>query len=224
MPEIDRDGVKIYYEVHGEGRPVLLSHGFTASSGMWKPQIGALVERGYRLIAWDQRGHGRSSYPDDPADYRQELAVGDMAAVLDAVGANRAVIGGLSLGGYLSLAFHLQYPQRTAALALFDTGPGFRNDDARPKWNALAERYAIDFTERGLDALPSRAEVEKRHRNADGLARAARGLLVQHDARALASLPDIRVPALVLVGEEDEGFLAASAYMGQKIPGAEYVV
>ena len=224
MPQLDRDGVRIWYEVHGDGPPVLLSHGYTASAAMWEPQVGPLAHAGYRVVAWDQRGHGRSDYPDDPADYAEDLAVGDMAAVLDAVGARRAVVGGLSLGGYLSLAFHLRHPERTAALALFDTGPGFKRDEARAAWNEQAERYARDFEARGLDALPQRAEVERHHRGPEGLVRAARGLLAQRDARVIESLPRVGVPTLVVAGADDQPFLAATSYMAARIPGATEAV
>ncbi|WP_163609139.1 alpha/beta fold hydrolase, partial [Klebsiella pneumoniae] len=89
----------------------------------------------YKLILWDMRGHGQSDYPDDPGAYSEALTVGDMAAILDAVGARRAIIGGLSLGGYMSLAFHRAYPDRTRALLIIDTDPGFKKDDARQAWN-----------------------------------------------------------------------------------------
>jgi pimeloyl-ACP methyl ester carboxylesterase len=224
MPEIDRDGVPIHYDVQGDGPALLLTHGYTSSSHMWAPQLPALGDR-YRVITWDIRGHGRSGSPEDPADYAEDLAVGDMAAVLDAAGADRAAIGGLSLGGYLSLAFHLHHPSRTAALLLFDSGPGFKSDKARAGWNDLAEAYARDFEARGLDALPERGEVDRAvHRGAEGLARAARGLLAQRDARVIESLPAVAVPTLVLVGADDEPFLAGSGYMVAKIPGALHTV
>lgn len=224
MSELDRDGVRVHYEVHGEGPPILLSHGYTASASMWQPQIGPLTRSGFQVITWDQRGHGRSDYPHDPADYGEELAVGDMAAVLDAAGVRRAVIAGLSLGGYLSLAFHLRHPERTAALVLLDTGPGFKRDEARAAWNDQALQMAAEFEARGLDALVDRAEVDRDHRDAGGLVGAGRGLMVQRDARVIESLPEIRVPTLVVVGEHDTPFLNASAYMEQKIPGASRVV
>ncbi len=137
MSAIDRDGVAISYEVHGEATdtvPLLLSHGFGASSAMWAPNSAALSWN-RRVITWDLRGHGRSASPDNPAQYSQAASVGDMRAVLDACGVERAAIGGLSLGGYLSLAFHLVHPERVTALLLFDTGPGYKDDTARQRWN-----------------------------------------------------------------------------------------
>jgi pimeloyl-ACP methyl ester carboxylesterase len=149
-----------------------------------------------------------------------------MAAILDAVGAKEAIIGGLSLGGYMSLAFHLAHPDRTRALLIIDTGPGFKKDEPRDAWNANAERTAKNYAKEGLGPLDG-ATAERRtarHRNARGLELAARGMLTQRDARVIASLPDIKVPSLVVVGADDTNFLAAADYMANKIPGAEKVV
>src|SRR6187399_2067914 len=118
MATLDRDGVKIHYEVHGSGPAVLLSHGYSATSKMWDGQVAALKDR-YKVIVWDMRGHGQSDYPTDGAKYSEALTVGDMAAILAAVGEKSAVIGGLSLGGYMSLAFHATHPGMTRALMLF---------------------------------------------------------------------------------------------------------
>ena len=149
-----------------------------------------------------------------------------MAAILDAVGAKTAIIGGLSLGGYMSLAFHLKHPERTRALLIIDTGPGYKNDQARDGWNANAIRRAERFEADGFgDLSKASAEVRlARHRDAMGLARAARGMLTQKNARVIESLPAVAVPAVVIVGADDTPFLAASDYMAAKIPGAKKVV
>ena len=225
MPGINRDGVKIYYEVHGDGPPLLLTHGYSSTSAMWHGQIDALA-REHKLILWDMRGHGQSDYPDDPHAYSEARTVGDMAAILDAVGAERAIIGGLSLGGYMSLAFYRAYPQRARALLIIDTGPGFKKDDAREAWNARALATADKLDHEGLDMLKSatRERATARHRNAQGLALAARGMLTQRDARVIELLPDIKVPCLIVVGADDAPFLAASDYMAAKIPDAQKVV
>src|SRR5271170_7187014 len=82
MPKLDRDGVKIYYEVHGSGTPLLLTHGFSSTSAMWQGQIEELSKR-HKLILWDMRGHGQSDYPTDPSAYSEALTIADMAALLD---------------------------------------------------------------------------------------------------------------------------------------------
>ena len=224
MSKLSRDGVSLYYEVHGEGPALLLTHGFSATSQMWKGQIDALAPH-FTVITWDMRGHGQSDYPADPSQYSEDATVADMAALLDQVGARRAVIGGLSLGGYMSLAFHRAHPDRTRALLIIDTGPGYKNDQARAGWNDNAVRRAERYEAEGLGDL-SRASAEVRassHRDATGLAKAARGMLTQRDSRVIESLPEIQVPAIVIVGENDAPFLAASDYMAAKIPGATRV-
>jgi pimeloyl-ACP methyl ester carboxylesterase len=225
MPKLDRDGVKIHYEVHGSGAPLLLTHGYSSTSAMWQGQVEAL-SRQYQLVLWDMRGHGQSDYPDDPAAYSEAATVADMAALLDAVGAQRAIVGGLSLGGYMSLAFYRTHPERVRALLIIDTGPGFKKDDAREAWNRRAHDTAERFEREGLTVLNSlsRERSTVSHRDATGLALAARGMLTQRDARVIESLPEIRAPALVVVGADDTPFLAASEYMAAKIPGAGKVV
>jgi pimeloyl-ACP methyl ester carboxylesterase len=192
---------------------------------MWNGQIDALSRR-HKLVLWDMRGHGQSDYPDDPAAYSEAATVGDIAALLDAVGARRAVVGGLSLGGYMSLAFYRAHPERVSALLIIDTGPGFKKDDAREVWNKRALDTADRFDREGLDVLKSasRERSTVSHRDATGLARAARGMLTQRDARVIEVLPEIKVPSLVVVGADDTPFLAASDYMAAKIPGARKVV
>ena len=225
MPKIDRDGVGIYYEVHGDGPPLLLTHGYSSTSAMWHGQIEALA-KDHKLILWDMRGHGQSDYPDDPNAYSEALTVGDMAAILDAAGAVSAIIGGLSLGGYMSLAFYRAHLSRTRALLIIDTGPGFRKDEPREAWNARALATADKLDREGLEVLKSatRERATATHRNAKGLARAARGMLTQRDAAVMELLPDIKVPSLIVVGADDTPFLAASDYMAAKIPGAQKVV
>ncbi len=224
MAYIERDGVKIYYEVAGSGPAVVLSHGYSATSQMWRGQVPVLSEQ-YRVITWDMRGHGQSDSPDDPSLYSEEHSCADIAAILRELRIERAVIGGLSLGGYTSLAFNVRYPAMVNALMLFDTGPGYRNPKAREGWNETAERRAVNFETKGLDALGASAEVRvSQHRSAQGLANAARGMLAQFDSRIIESMDSIAVPTLVLVGDRDEPFLAATDYMANKIPNATKAV
>jgi pimeloyl-ACP methyl ester carboxylesterase len=192
---------------------------------MWQGQVETLATR-YRVLTWDMRGHGETNSPDDPALYSETATVEDMAAILQHCGVESAVVGGLSLGGYMSLAFYNVHPERVHALMLFDTGPGYRNPEARAGWNRLAERRAQVLEAEGLDAL-RRGSDEVRmslHHSATGLAYAARGMLAQFDARVIDALPHIAVPTLVLVGERDEPFLAATDVMATKIPHATKVV
>ena len=204
MALLKRGDIDLYYEVHGSGPAILLTHGYSADTQMWAPNIEALSAR-HKLILWDVRGHGRSGAPADPALYSRDKTMHDMAALLDHLQIERAVIGGLSLGGYLSLAFNVFHPDRVRGLLIFDTGPGYRNDEAREGWT----RMAIESGEKHAST---------------GLRLAARGILTQQDSKVLDSMPGICVPTLVLAGVNDTPFLKATDYMAAKIPGAHKVI
>ena len=204
---LDRNGVRIAYDVHegpADAVPLLLSHGYGLSRRMWEGNVDALAAT-RTVITWDMRGHGDSDSPEQQDAYTHAATVEDMLAVLDACGVRRAAVGGLSLGGYMSLDLYRTHPERVRCLLLFDTGPGFKNDESRAKWNANAEQIAA-----------ADGDV--------GLARAARGMLAQQDASVIRSLPDIAVPTLVLVGAKDQGFLAAADWFEAKLPAAWKVV
>lgn len=225
MPKLNHNGVDLYFEVHGQGPVLLLTHGFSATGDMWRGQVETL-SKDHTLVTWDMRGHGQSDYPEDPALYSEMLTVADMAALLDQVKAGPAILGGLSLGGYMSLAFYRAHPERVRALLIIDTGPGFRKDEARDAWNKKALAAATLYEKEGLAALQSasRERATAKHRSAEGLVRAARGMLTQRDARVIDSLSGIKVPSLIIVGADDKPFLAAADYMAGKIPGARKVV
>lgn len=225
MPVLARPAGDIYYEVTGNsGPPLLLTHGYGATSAMFARNLAALAAR-HRVVTWDLRGHGRSEYPADPAAYSAANALADMAALLAELGPDRAVLGGHSLGGFLSLDFALTFPDRVAALVLIGTGPGYRNDAARDDWNRRAHATAARLAERGLAGLPGSAELHSdEHRDASGLIHAATQTLTQRDARVIDGLPGIAAPTLVVIGADDTPFLGAADYMAGKIPGARKVV
>ncbi len=204
MALLAQGDVDLYYEVHGTGPAILLTPGYSADTRMWAPNIAALCST-HQLILWDVRGHGRSGQPDDPALYSRDKTMHDMLSLLDHLQIGQAVVGGLSLGGYLSLAFNVFHPDRVRGLLIFDTGPGYRNDEAREGWN----RMAVESGEK---------------QESTGLRLAARGILTQQDSRALDSLPGVTVPTLVLAGANDRPFLKATDYMAAKIPGARKVI
>ena len=220
--ELDRDGVSIHYEVTGSGPAILLSHGFGASSHMFRPNAAALATD-HTLITWDQRGHGRSDSPADPAAYSSALAVADMAAILDAAGAERAV-DRRPLARRVPVAGVPPRPSRAGGGAGADRhrARATAATTAGQKWNRMAEGYAADLEQKGLAALGGSGELSASvHRDATGLAHAARRVLTQSDASVVDSLPSIAVPVLVIVGEKDKPFLAGSSYMADKIPDAD---
>lgn len=227
MPTIANGNQEIFYldeKGPADGETLLLTHGYGASSSMWQPQATALSSD-YRILSWDMRGHGQSACPQDAAAYSEAHTVADMLALLDQLHIDRVHLGGLSLGGYLSLAFLLAHPERVRSLLLFSCGPGYKNDEGRAKWNRFANRLAEKLDSEGLAGLGGGPETQNAaHRSAAGLALAARGMLAQFDDRVIRSLAHIDVPTLVLVGSEDKLYHASTDYMAAKIPGAHKVV
>ena len=226
MTKARLNGIEIDYEVSGRGPAVLLSHGYSATRRMWDDQHRALGDR-YRTISWSMRGHGETESPGDPAAYSSDLTVADMHALLGHLGVARAVVGGLSLGGYVSLAFYLAHPEMVRALVICDSGPGYRNADARRQWNERAHERAVALETRGLEALGRSREVRESaslHRSPQGLAHAARGMLAQEGSRVIDGLGTIGVPTLIIVGDRDQPFIAPCEYMAKKISGARLEV
>jgi len=226
VPTLDRDGVQIAYDVvpgPAEATPLLLTHGYGASQAMWRPNLATLAAT-RTVVTWDMRGHGQTDSPQDPQLYSHEHTVDDMVAVLDACDIPVAAVGGLSLGGFMSLDFRRAHPGRVRCLLLFDTGPGFSKEESRQAWNDYARRTADRLERDGTAALSTSPEVAWVTADVTGLAHAARGMLTQHDASVITSLRDITVPTLILVGAGDTKFLAAADYMANAICHAEKVV
>ncbi len=215
----------ISYTIHGRPTaraPMLLTHGFGASQAMWTPNLDALA-RDRRVLTWDLPGHGADLAS---GELSHERCVADMVVLLDLLGAPRAVLGGMSLGGYLSLLFCARHPERVAALVLVDCGPGFRDNAAREGWNAWVSELADDLEAGGSEALrPSTESAGVSHAaGAAGLAAAARGILAQRDGEVFESLAAIAVPTLIVVGAADDRFLAAADVMARRVRGARKVL
>jgi pimeloyl-ACP methyl ester carboxylesterase len=224
MPKVKVNGINLYYEVHGQGFPVVFLHGFSGTANSWRPQIPALA-KGYRFVIYDARGHGQSDSPPSLDQYSADIVVEDLRQFLKTLKIGKAVVGGLSMGGYQSLRFYLRHPEMVAALILMDTGPGYRNPARRDEWNRQQEERAIMLETQGMAAYapiaPSYVNKERLLKQSPiGLASMARKVVAQHDPLVIESLGNIKVPTLVLVGEKDTPFLPAAEYMGKVIPGA----
>ena len=115
----DVNGIRLYYESQGDGRPVVLVHGLGLSSDMWRYQVPALARR-YRVIALDTRGHGDSSKP--PGPYDMAMYIEDLRQLLDFLGFEKPVLIGLSMGGGIVQSFALAHLERVLALGLISTG------------------------------------------------------------------------------------------------------
>jgi pimeloyl-ACP methyl ester carboxylesterase len=222
LAQLRRNGSGIHHEAHGFGAPILLTHGFGATSRMWDEQIEELTD-GYRLILWDLPGHGESETPRRTPT--EDSLVKDMLAILNAAAADRAVLAGLGFGGLMALRFWRAFPERVRGLVLIGTMPGLRSGVAREIWNGQVSELAAALEHDGLDALEGGAEVDPRsHTSPLGLASAARAMLTQRDEGALPWLAEIDVPVLIIVGSEDRPNLSAAHFMARTIPRAREMV
>ncbi|MEZ4501899.1 MAG: alpha/beta fold hydrolase [Dehalococcoidia bacterium] len=195
MPFIETpEGIRIRYEERGEGRPIVLAHGFGVALEMWMPQVLALSKE-HRLIIWDARGHGGSSAPEDPESYSMPALAQDLRGLLEAIGAvEGAVIGGMSFGGQIALQYAIDHPSDVHALVLSDSVT--RGDDAPgdPKLQARAW---------GIEGDP-------------GLEGAMRAMGTRPDLTP--RLGELTMPTLLLVGELDERIVAGVPRMADGLP------
>ena len=230
MPKVRVNSVELYYEVYGQGYPVIFLHGFAGTVNMWQPQVPVLSQD-YRFIIYDARGHGQSESPPSIDQYSADIVVEDLFQLLGSLEINKAVVGGLSMGGYQSLRFYLQHPQMVTALILMDSGPGYRNPERRAQWNSQPEQRAHLLETQGVAAFDEAAGAPSYttrevilKQNPIGLANMARKVVAQHDSWVMDNLDKVRVPTLVLVGEDDTPFRQAAEYMTKTISGAQLVV
>ena len=207
-------GIELAYTDAGRGPVVVLLHGFPLDRSMWRGQVESLSSK-FRVVAPDLRGHGGTDVTSGPATM-EEMAE-DVAALLDELNVPRAVVCGLSMGGYVALAFYRMHPERVRAFVLADTRPQGDTEEARRAREETAHRALTEGMEPIADAMlpkllsartrESAPEVVARVREMmlgmkpEGAAAALRGMAVRRDQTDL--LPKIDVPTLVVVGSED---------------------
>lgn len=206
------DAQIVYHEM-GAGPPVLLLHPFPANHEFWLPAAQALSR--YRLILPDLRGHGDSDAGDGPATMEKHTQ--DLAQVLDDAGAGRAMVAGVSIGGYILFEFWRRYRERVAAVILCDTKAQADTAEGKAARLQAAEDVLQNGTEGFLDAQLPRLLGRTTIANRPDLAQAAKRMMqkmspqdIGQVQRGMAARPDsvttlktMHVPALVLVGEED---------------------
>jgi len=224
-------------EVRGDGLPVLLVHGFPFDRTMWRHQLAALSR--WRRIAPDLRGVGASSTPPAPDGYSLAGYADDLVGVLDGLRIPSVVACGLSMGGYVVFELLRRYPERVRAVILADTKPGADSAEARRGRDELAALAERDGHDAVIDRLLPRllapatrttqpevvAQVRDMARrwSVPGLVGALRASRDRPDSSDV--LGRIRVPALVLVGGDDEvSPPAVVEAMAKRIPDAQFHV
>ncbi len=236
MERLRSDDAEIFYEIRGDGPPVVLLHPFPCAHEFWYPVATALKSR-YRLILPDLRGHGDSEIGEGPALMSKHA--GDMSRVLDDAGIGKAAFIVCSVGGYIFFEFWRRFRPRVTALALCDTRP--QADTAEARANRLKaadivlEQGTESFIESMVPKLMGRTTVSTRpdlvegarammrKMSAEDISLVQRGMAERPDS--VADLKNIDVPTLIAIGEEDVlSTVADGELMRQNIAGSQLKV
>ncbi len=238
------DGVKLYYEQTGAGMPVIFVHEFAGDLRSWEPQMRHFGQR-YRAICYNARGYPPSDVPESVAAYSQNRAADDIASVLDHLNIGQAHIVGLSMGGFATLHFGFRHASRARSLTVAGCGygadpatsEGFRAEGANTVafiresgMQAFADRYAFGPTRVQFQNKDPRgfAEFQRQLAEHSALGAANTQLGVQRERPSLwdlqAEMQSLRVPTLILTGDEDWPCLAPGVLMKQTIPSSALAV
>jgi pimeloyl-ACP methyl ester carboxylesterase len=239
--QLRRDGTVLHGEQAGDGPPVVLLHGLSATRRNVVQGSRHLIQRGYRLIAYDARGHGASS-PAGSYDYAE--LVGDLEAVLEHLGIERTALVGSSMGAATAMAFTLEHPERVAALVQITpayTGYARTGDVDGDSW----ERMASELERGGVDAFVEVAQPEglperwreiareatrqrmERHEHPEAVAAALREVPRSVAWKGLDPLSGLDVPVLIVGSRDDADTLhplAVAQEYDRRLPRSELVV
>ena len=238
------DGVRLHYDETGSGTPIVFVHEFAGDSRSWEPQVREFSRR-YRCIVFNARGYPPSDVPADVSSYSQKRASADIRCILDHLKIAKAHIVGLSMGGFATLQFGLDYPDR--ALSLLIAGAGYGSERSqREKFRAEATAIAARLESDGMQAFaelyskgPTRVQFENKdprgyaefkmmlaEHSAKGSAMTQLG--VQKERPSLfdleAELSRLRVPTLVVTGDEDHPCLVPGLFLKRVVPSAGLLV
>jgi pimeloyl-ACP methyl ester carboxylesterase len=238
------DDVSLYYEEAGIGAPIVFVHEFAGDCRSWEPQLRYFSRR-YRAIAFNARGYPPSDVPERQESYSQQRACDDIRSVLDGLGLKRAHIVGLSMGGFATLHFGLTYPDRALSLLVAGCGYGAEKD-RREQFRAEADAIAAELVEKGMKAFaeryslgPSRVQFEAKDprgwrefreelakHSAVGATLTQMG--VQKERPSLFDLEEalgrLRVPTMIVSGDEDWPCLVPGIFLKRVIPSAALAV
>ncbi len=238
------DGTRLHVEEQGAGPALLFIHEFAGDHRSWAPQVSHFRST-HRCVTYAARGYPPSDVPTELDAYSQQQAVQDALAVLDGLDIDRAHVVGLSMGGFCALHLGLQAPHRALSLVVAGCGYGAA-PEAQDRFRRESAAIAEAFRSEGAAAVAPRyavgpARVQLQNRNPDAWARFA-AQLAEHDSEGAAltmlgvqmrrpslyalrdELAAMRVPTMILAGDEDEGCLEASLMLKRTIPTAGLTV
>jgi pimeloyl-ACP methyl ester carboxylesterase len=227
------NGTHLAYDDVGNGPAVVLMHGYPLCRQMWRPQVEALVAAGYRVITLDLRGFGESVAPDGA--YPMSMFADDVAGLLTHLGIERAIVGGMSMGGYVLLNLVERYPQRVTAAMFLVTRAAADDEPGRMRRSALASEVAggrpqivtdafagILFADSTPVGRPELVAEVQRWMSATSLRGLAGGLLAMRDRQDYTHLlPSFDLPALVIGAEADRAVPPEhSRLLAERLPNA----
>ena len=238
MPKVKVGDINMYYEVHGEGEPLVLIPGATGNVDTSSAHIQAFSAE-YRVIAYDPRGAGQSDAPEIP--YTMEMMADDLAGLLDAINIDSAHLHGESLGGMIAQEFVLRHPDRVRNLVLACTNPGIahrvRTDEetrstierlrSLPPEDRITGMFRLNVSQKFLDNNPDSIqtfiEITQKHPAPPQGQMGQTQAVASHDT--YDRLPEIKAPTLVIHGEIDRMVPVENArILASRIPGAELVI
>ncbi|MCY4489170.1 MAG: alpha/beta fold hydrolase [Deltaproteobacteria bacterium] len=240
MPTIERQGVTLYYETHGAGRPFLFLSETACHCDVWKLHQVPEFSRGHQVILYDYRGTGRSTWPSGP--YSVKDFADDAAAVLEHLDARDAVVCGHSMGGSVAQVMALDHSDRVSALICasgraFNPTPGIPLRIAKEMVEWGYKQYLRDhgilvgFTDAFVKRYPHRVEgyLAVRLAHLNPVEQYFRHVIARQAHDVKERLKEIRMPTLILVGAEehnvtsDTSLRQAADELAAGIPGAEFV-
>jgi len=235
---VTRGDINIYYEDTGTGYPIVWSHEFGGDYRSWAPQVG-YFSRTHRNIAYSNRGFPGSSAPPEASAYSQDMLLDDLYALVQHLGIDKAHFVGLSMGASIAVNFGIRHPELCASLTLASGGSGtVGRAEFETQAHALVSTLLEHGIEAGADALasgPTRRPLRLKDPQAYAVFLAN---LLEHDPVAMArvyenvqlkrptfyqledGLRDLKVPTLIVVGDEDEPVIDPALFLKRTIPGA----
>ena len=244
MPTFSSEGVDIYYEVTGEGYPLVFSHEFAGDITSWEPQVNYFSRR-YQVITYCHRGYLPSGVPDEPAAYSQDIQVEDLYRLLKHLGIQQAHVGGLSMGGTLALGFVMAHPEMCRSIVVASAGAGSdpgNRERLVASWDALSTAMVAEGMEKFADGYARGAErLQFLRKDPVGWAKFHAGLAA-HSAQGSSltfrgvqmkrptiyqlqeKLQQIKAPALVMIGDEDTPCVDPAVFMKRNIPSCGLAV
>ena len=230
------NGIDVFYSSSGAGQPIVLIHGYPLDHTIWDPQREYLSQD-YFVLAPDLRGHGKSE--SSPGPYTMDLLARDVHALIDHLHLEPVVLGGLSMGGYVALAFMRLFPQRVRALILADTRAEADTAEAKSRREQQAQTVLRNGTGEVVDQMVPKMFTEKTVREDPKLVERVRRMMESTSPTGIAGallgmaqrtdstpfLDSIRVPTLILVGSQDSITTVEHARkMASGIPDSQLVV